>query len=93
MPKLISYNRFVELDARRGHPVGHSAELLQRETNRYVDSTKSWKVCHNLRISRNKVFKDITQRGKTSTPDGSLALSGSQGSWLVSSNPIYLMGK
>ncbi|MDJ1256870.1 MAG: transposase, partial [Candidatus Midichloria mitochondrii] len=49
--------------------------------------------CHNLRTSRNKVFKDITQRGKTSTPDGSLALSGSQGSWLVSSNPIYLMGK
>ncbi|MDJ1257018.1 MAG: hypothetical protein MRQ12_06015, partial [Candidatus Midichloria mitochondrii] len=43
LPKLISYNRFVELDARRGHPVGHSAELLQRETNRYVDSTKSWK--------------------------------------------------
>ncbi|CAK6554441.1 MAG: Putative transposase [Candidatus Midichloria mitochondrii] len=41
LPKLISYNRFVELDARRGHPVGHSAELLQRETNRYVDSTKA----------------------------------------------------
>ncbi|CAK6537027.1 MAG: hypothetical protein IRD7MM_00695 [Candidatus Midichloria mitochondrii] len=34
MPKLVSYNRFVELDARRGHSVGHSAELLQRETNR-----------------------------------------------------------
>ncbi|CAK6550838.1 MAG: Putative transposase [Candidatus Midichloria mitochondrii] len=43
MPKLISYNRFVELDARRGHPVGHSAELLQRETNRYLDSIKNWK--------------------------------------------------
>ncbi|CAK6552153.1 MAG: Tnp-DDE-dom domain-containing protein [Candidatus Midichloria mitochondrii] len=43
LPKLVSYNRFVELDARRGHSVGHSAELLQRETNRYVDSTKSWK--------------------------------------------------
>ncbi|CAK6550780.1 MAG: Putative transposase [Candidatus Midichloria mitochondrii] len=43
MPKLISYNRFVELDARRGHPVGHSAKLLQRETNRYLDSTKNWK--------------------------------------------------
>ncbi|WP_192805749.1 transposase [Candidatus Midichloria mitochondrii] len=67
LPKLISYNRFVELDARRGHPVGHSAELLQRETNRYVDSTKSWKVCHNLRTSRNKVLKGVAQRGKTST--------------------------
>ncbi|MDJ1312810.1 MAG: hypothetical protein MRQ11_02520 [Candidatus Midichloria mitochondrii] len=30
MPKLISYNRFVELIARRSHHVGHSAELLQR---------------------------------------------------------------
>ncbi|CAK6544246.1 MAG: Transposase [Candidatus Midichloria mitochondrii] len=67
LPKLISYNRFVELDARRGHPVGHSAELLQRETNRYVDSTKSWKVCHNSRTSRNKAFKGTAQRGKTST--------------------------
>ncbi|WP_237697415.1 transposase [Candidatus Midichloria mitochondrii] len=68
MPKLISYNRFVELDARRGHPVGHSAELLQRETNRYLDSTKKLeKVCHNLCISRNKILKGIAQRGKTST--------------------------
>ncbi|WP_237697381.1 transposase [Candidatus Midichloria mitochondrii] len=67
MPKLISYNRFVELMRGRGHSVGHSAELLQRETNRYVDSTKSWKVCHNSRTSSNKAFKGTAQRGKTST--------------------------
>ncbi|CAK6555014.1 MAG: Putative transposase [Candidatus Midichloria mitochondrii] len=55
MLKLISYNRFVELDARRGHSVGHSAELLQRETNRYVDSTKSWRrfvITHVLAVIR-----------------------------------------
>ncbi|WP_160162248.1 transposase [Candidatus Midichloria mitochondrii] len=41
--------------------------MLQRETNRYVDSTKSWKVCHNSRTSSNKAFKGVAQRGKTST--------------------------
>ncbi|CAK6543791.1 MAG: Putative transposase [Candidatus Midichloria mitochondrii] len=38
--------------------------MLQRETNRYVDSTKSWKVCHNSRTSSNKAFKGVAQRGK-----------------------------
>ena len=32
----------------------------------YVDSTKL-PVCHNLRIARNKVFKNCAKRGKTST--------------------------
>lgn len=32
----------------------------------YIDSTKL-PVCHNLRINRHKVFKDIAKRGKTST--------------------------
>jgi hypothetical protein len=32
----------------------------------YLDSTQL-SVCHNLRISRNKVFKDLAKRGKTST--------------------------
>ncbi|AEI88374.1 putative transposase [Candidatus Midichloria mitochondrii IricVA] len=85
LPKLISYNRFVELDARRGHPVGHSAELLQRETNRYVDSTKSWKVCRNLRTSRNKVFKGIACQQFLGRPFFSGLLA------YVFKNPVYLM--
>ncbi len=32
----------------------------------YIDSTKL-AVCHNLRIYRNKVFKDIAKRDKTSS--------------------------
>jgi hypothetical protein len=41
--------------------------LSGRQSGRYfVDSTKL-SVCHNLRIKRHKVFKDGTQRGKTST--------------------------
>ena len=32
----------------------------------FVDATKI-RVCHNLRIKQNKVFKNVGQRGKTST--------------------------
>lgn len=65
-PGLVSYNRFVEwmprlliplmtyLHSRRGPNTGLS----------FVDST-SIVVCHNKRIRRNKVFKDLAQRGKT----------------------------
>ncbi|MEH2274226.1 MAG: transposase [Nostoc sp.] len=31
----------------------------------FIDST-SLKVCHNRRISRHRVFKDLAARGKTS---------------------------
>lgn len=66
-PKLLSYSRFVEwipycllpvslfLKTRMGKVTGIS----------YVDST-SISVCRNIRIPRNKVFKDIAQRGKSS---------------------------
>jgi hypothetical protein len=41
--------------------------LKGKETGKYfVDSTKL-PVCHNLRINRNKVFKNCAKRGKTST--------------------------
>lgn len=67
-PDLISYPRFVAimadvliplvcyLETRKGRMTGIS----------FVDSTKL-AVCHNLRISRNKVFKGVAKRGKTST--------------------------
>ena len=67
-PKLLSYNRFIEVmksclipflfylrNFRRGKCTGIS----------FVDSTKLV-VCHNRRINQNKVFKDIAKRGKDS---------------------------
>jgi hypothetical protein len=66
-PNLISYERFVALMpsmlialtvfiySRRGKCTGIS----------YVDSTKL-AVCANMRIPRNKVFKNIAKRGKSS---------------------------
>jgi len=66
-PRLLSYSRFVEwmpycllplaifLKNRRGKITGIS----------YIDST-SIAICRNIRINRNKVFKGIASRGKTS---------------------------
>jgi hypothetical protein len=65
-PRLLSYSRFVELmpycliplctflKTRKGTVTGIS----------YIDST-SLSVCRNIRIPRNKVFKGIATRGKT----------------------------
>jgi len=66
-PKLVSYNRFVELEAECVVPL---AVFLRTRFGRcsgisYVDAS-AIKVCHNLRISSNRVFKDIARRGKTS---------------------------
>jgi hypothetical protein len=68
-PKAPSYNRFIEnmqyclmplyifmSYCRLGSVTGIS----------FIDST-SLRVCHNLRIRSNKVFKNIAARGKTST--------------------------
>ena len=66
-PDLYSYTRFIELipacllplilylNARKGKVTGIS----------FIDST-ALKVCHNIRIKRNKVFRGIAERGKTS---------------------------
>jgi hypothetical protein len=66
-PRLVSYNRFVELmpgalvplcgylQSRKGCCSGIS----------FVDST-SLKVCHNRRIHSHKVFEGCARRGKTS---------------------------
>lgn len=67
-PNCVSYHRFVELMKDAVIPLtilinGCSGKATGRY---YVDSTKL-PVCHNLRISRNKVFKGIARRGKTST--------------------------
>ncbi|OAA86920.1 IS982 family transposase [Clostridium ljungdahlii] len=67
-PKLVSYNRFVELMQEALLPL-----LLYMKRFRtgkctgisFIDSTKLV-VCHNKRIYSHKVFKEIAKRGKSS---------------------------
>jgi Transposase DDE domain len=67
-PHLVSYQRMVELETTAALPL--MAFLLTRfgpcTGISFIDST-SIKVCHNLRIRSNKVFRDLAKRGKTST--------------------------
>lgn len=65
-PNLISYSRFVYLMKNLFVPL--FAYLLQQAGTitgiAFIDST-SIAVCHNKRIQRNKVFKGLAKRGKT----------------------------
>lgn len=67
-PKIISYSRFVYLMKNLFIPL--FAYLLQKRGNitgiAFIDST-SIDVCHNKRIKRNKVFKGLAKRGKTTS--------------------------
>ena len=67
-PKAVSYTRFLELQEKALMPLMVLLTGLSgRQTGRYyVDSTKL-PACHNLRIGRHQVMKDIAARGKTST--------------------------
>ena len=67
-PQRVSYSRFVELEAQALLPL---AAFLTTRLGRctglsFIDSTPL-KVCHNLRIKSHKVFKEIAQRGVSST--------------------------
>jgi hypothetical protein len=66
-PRLVSYNRFVELMPAALVPL--CGYLQQRKGQcsgiSFVDST-SLKVCHNRRIHSHKVFSGCARRGKTS---------------------------
>jgi hypothetical protein len=66
-PRLVSYNRFVELMP--GALVPLCGYLQSRKGGcsgiSFIDST-SLKVCHNRRIHSHKVFAGCAKRGKTS---------------------------
>lgn len=67
-PKLVSYNRFVELQSRCAIPFMLFVKMrcLGKCTGiNYIDSTPL-RVCHNRRIHNHKVFKDVAERGKCS---------------------------
>jgi len=68
-PNSISYKRFIALKKRVLLPL---SVFLKRKRCGYntgisfIDST-TISVCHNRRIHNHKVFKDLAQRGKSST--------------------------
>jgi hypothetical protein len=67
-PKVISYNRFVELEREVAVPLALFIKkvLLGKCTGiSFVDSTPL-RVCRNQRIHIHKTFKGIAQRGKCS---------------------------
>jgi hypothetical protein len=67
-PKQLSYNRFVEIEHRVFIPMMFFLNTVcfgQCTGITFVDSTKI-AVCHNKRIKRNRVFKDIAKVGKSS---------------------------
>lgn len=66
-PKLVSYNRFVELMRDSLVPLTFYLESRKAECSgiSFVDSTPI-SICHNRRIHCNKVFEGIAKRGKTS---------------------------
>lgn len=68
-PKAPSYNRFVEIMQHSFMPLYMFMTFCRLGAVTgisFIDST-SLVVCHNLRISSNKVFKGMAARGKTST--------------------------
>jgi hypothetical protein len=66
-PKLISYNRFVELMPSALVPLCGYLQTRKGACSgiSFIDST-SLRVCHNRRIHSHKVFQSCAQRGKTS---------------------------
>ncbi len=67
-PKLLSYTRFVEQKKKLFVPLFFYLLYIKGQITgiAFVDST-SIEVCHNKRISRNKVFKKLAKRGKTTS--------------------------
>jgi hypothetical protein len=67
-PQLPGYKRFLQLMPRCCVALVAFFQTLKGRCTgfSFVDAT-SIRVCHNLRISRHKVFKGIAERGKTST--------------------------
>jgi len=68
-PKLVSYNRFVELMPEALVPLTlfiYNRRLGKCTGFSFIDST-TLDVCDNRRIHSHKVFKDVAQRGKVST--------------------------
>ena len=68
-PKLVSYNRFVELMPYTVMPLTLFMQIYKTGNCTdisFIDST-TLDVCDSHRILQHKVFKDVAKRGKSST--------------------------
>jgi len=68
-PHLVSYNRFVELEEEVSPYIISflKTKCKGKSTNISIIDSTPLKVCHNRRIHSHKVFKELADRGKTST--------------------------
>ncbi|HEX8069066.1 MAG TPA: IS982 family transposase [Pyrinomonadaceae bacterium] len=66
-PRLVSYNRFVELQRDALIPLWCYLQTRKGSCTgiSFVDAT-TLAVCHNLRIPQHKVFRDCARRGQSS---------------------------
>lgn len=66
-PKLVSYNRFLELMPNTFLPLlTYLLSHKGKATGLYYTDSTDLPVCHNRRIFQHKTFKGIAARGKTS---------------------------
>lgn len=64
--KFPSYERFVQLMPKLFIPLNVMLHcILGEKTKTYIIDSTRLPICDNKRISRNKVFKGLAQRGKT----------------------------
>ena len=69
-PVQVSYKRFLQLISKsipHLYVFNKWQSLKTQATGVYFIDSKKLPVCHNRRIHNHKVFKDIAQRGRTST--------------------------
>lgn len=65
-PYLVSYSRFITLMKEIREDLFHLIILIPKFlTGNYVIDSTSIKVCHNKRISSNKIFKGVGKIGKS----------------------------
>ena len=66
-PRLVSYNRFVELIKSVLVPLYFFIQsLIGEKTGIYFIDSLTLKTCHIKREKQHKVFKDLAQKGKSS---------------------------